>query len=166
MQVHESQFSGTRTLAQVFHERFDRKKFVTRERRQKPSCGLIAGMDLDEIHRQRLLALIEEAGGMANLARELGHKTTSTLSQYKGRSADSTTGKPKSIGKALCRDLERVRNKPHGWMDLPLGEGGGKVENAAAQHSEAATSGTRADYALRSVRAVLEAMGFDAPVSS
>jgi len=123
-------------------------------------------MDLDEIHRQRLLALIEEAGGMANLARELGHKTTSTLSQYKGRSADSTTGKPKSIGKALCRDLERVRNKPHGWMDLPLGEGGGKVENAAAQHSEAATSGTRADYALRSVRAVLEAMGFDAPVSS
>ena len=79
-------------------------------------------MDGAEINYRRLLMLIDEAGGVASLSRAVGHKTSSTLSQYKGRAADSKTGKPKRLGRGLVRDLEDACQKEHGWMDQPLNE--------------------------------------------
>ena len=63
-------------------------------------------MDGAEINYRRLLMLIDEAGGVASISRAVGHKTSSTLSQYKGRAADSKTGKPKRLGRGLVRDLK------------------------------------------------------------
>ena len=79
-------------------------------------------MDGAEINYRRLLMLIDEAGGVASISRAVGHKTSSTLSQYKGRAADSKTGKPKRLGRGLVRDLEDACQKEHGWMDQPLNE--------------------------------------------
>ena len=68
-------------------------------------------MDGAEINYRRLLMLIDEAGGVASLSRAVGHKTSSTLSQYKDRAADSKTGKPKRLGRGLVRDLEDACQK-------------------------------------------------------
>lgn len=77
-------------------------------------------MEAAETNYRRLLMLIDEAEGAANLARRLGHKSSSTISQYKSRLPNSKTGKPKDLGKALARRLESVCGKPRGWMDQPL----------------------------------------------
>ena len=79
-------------------------------------------MDGAEINYRRFLMLIDEAGGVTSLSRMVGHKTSSTLSQHKGRAADSKTGKPKRLGRGLVRDLEDACQKEHGWMDQPLNE--------------------------------------------
>lgn len=108
-------FSDTRTLAQGQTQ-------VPRERKALAVWCQIANMrTTDEIRHARLLQVIEELGGerrgMAELARLLGHASTSTLSQYKARQPDSKTGKPKGIGSTAARRIEKACGKAHGWMD-------------------------------------------------
>jgi len=72
---------------------------------------------IEEIRHKRLLQLIEEANGLTPIAKALGLANTSTISQYKNRTPDSRTGKPKGIGSPFARRLEKVCKKPQGWMD-------------------------------------------------
>ena len=62
--------------------------------------------------------LVEEVGSYANLNELLGRKRIdSTLSQYANQSRGSKSAKPKVMGSATARELERVCMKPVGWMD-------------------------------------------------
>lgn len=62
--------------------------------------------------------LVHEVGSYANLNEALGRKRIdSTLSQYANQSKGSKSAKPKVMGSATARELERVCNKPVGWMD-------------------------------------------------
>lgn len=90
-----------------------------RESQRLAYCYLMPDMTNDEIRHANLLLLIERVGGMRQLADRLGHSSTSTLSQMKNRSPDSKTGKPKGVGVALARKLEKAMSLDAGWMDIP-----------------------------------------------
>lgn len=108
MYLHAANFSDSLTFSQA-----------PRESRRLAHCYLMSDMTNDEIRHANLLMLIERVGGMRQLADRLGHSSTSTLSQMKNRSPDSKTGKPKGVGVALARKLEKAMGLDAGWMDIP-----------------------------------------------
>ncbi len=75
-----------------------------------------AGMTNDEIRRENLAILIQEAGGVRSLADRVGI-SSAQVSQWKNASPNSKTGKPRNISTASARMLERAFNHPPGWMD-------------------------------------------------
>lgn len=94
---------------------------------------------IDQIYRDNLRLLVQEAGGTVTaLAARLG-KQNAQVSQWLNGSKDSKTGKPRTLARATARDIERVMNKPEGWMDQPHGE---LAAQATAAHEEIA------EYAL------------------
>lgn len=75
-----------------------------------------------ETRRQRLQMLIDEFGSLAALNDRLERaRTDATLSQIKNRSPHHKTGKPRSMGDDLAREIETRLGKPEGWMDTPPG---------------------------------------------
>lgn len=73
---------------------------------------------IDLIRHENLLQLISEAGSVQAVASKAG-KSNAQISQLKTRSTHSGTGKPRSVGDMLARELEKAFNKPLGWMDAP-----------------------------------------------
>ena len=70
------------------------------------------------IRQKNLLFLIEQYGSIARLNVALGRsKTDATLSQVKNFAPSSATKKPREMGIALARDIEKKLNYPVGWMD-------------------------------------------------
>jgi SOS-response transcriptional repressor LexA len=69
-------------------------------------------VDSHSLRLENLLRLIEEAGGIAELARRTGANGT-YLSQIKSSKTD------RNMGTATARQLEKGMGKPKGWMDLP-----------------------------------------------
>lgn len=73
---------------------------------------------VEEIRRNRLELLVEEFGSLAELGKRLNlNARDSTLSQYRNRSRDSKTAKPKNMGSPMARRLESACGKELGWMD-------------------------------------------------
>lgn len=73
---------------------------------------------VEVIRRENLEILIERAGNLANLNRELGRKPKdSTLSQIRNQAIASGTGKPKVMGSAIARNMEGALKLSDGWMD-------------------------------------------------
>ena len=70
----------------------------------------------DEIRRENLLLLIEEAGGTAALAEIYGCTEPAIKTMVKAYK-DSKSGTPKGIGTASARKLEGCMNKERGWLD-------------------------------------------------
>lgn len=95
-------------------------------------AAYIAAMDEDQIEDQdqrpyriarrvNLEVLIAEAGGPTQLALLSG--TPKTHFSAMTKKTDDGQTKPRAVGDALATKLERVMNKPHGWMD-ELHQGG------------------------------------------
>ena len=66
---------------------------------------------IDLIRHENLLQLISEAGSVQAVASKAG-KSNAQISQLKTRSTHSGTGKPRSVGDMLARELEKAFNKP------------------------------------------------------
>jgi SOS-response transcriptional repressor LexA len=75
---------------------------------------------IDQIRRQNLASLTDQAGGVGALAKIVG-KSDSQISQWLNASANSGTGKPRGMRSSSCRELERAFNKPLGWMEQDHG---------------------------------------------
>lgn len=71
---------------------------------------------IELIRHANFLQLLEEIGGTKRLA-DLYECEENYLSQIKNRSIDSESGRPKSIGSRVARKLERLCQKPKGWLD-------------------------------------------------
>jgi Peptidase S24-like len=71
----------------------------------------------DEIRRENLLVAIKRAGTASALAEKAG-VAAAYLSQIKNRSAESKTGKPKSMGDEVARKIEKALGESEGWMDF------------------------------------------------
>lgn len=69
-----------------------------------------------DIRHDRLLELIEEAGGVQQLANKL-EKSYSQISQLKNRATYNNQGARRAVGTTLAREMEQVMGKPAGWMD-------------------------------------------------
>lgn len=63
--------------------------------------------------------LIKEHRNAVSLAKKLGIEE-GQLSQWKNRSIDSKTQKPRSISSESARFIESKTGKPRGWMDQPV----------------------------------------------
>lgn len=74
---------------------------------------------IEEIYRERLKLLIEEAGSQAKFSALTG-KSPAQISQWVNASKDSKTGKPRTLDRNTARILEAKCGKPEGWMDQPL----------------------------------------------
>lgn len=70
-------------------------------------------MDIYEIRRKNLHQLIQKYEGAARLARRLGHKGNSYLSQL------STGHRP--VTERTARDIEKQLNLPNLWFDATAG---------------------------------------------
>lgn len=69
-----------------------------------------------DIRHDRLLELIDEAGGVQQLANRL-NKAYSQISQLKNRATYNAQGGRRAVGTTLAREMEQVMGKPAGWMD-------------------------------------------------
>ena len=85
------------------------------------AASVIQGVQtIAETRRQRLQMLIDEFGSLAALNDRLERaRTDATLSQIKNQSPHHKTGKPRSMGDDLAREIETRLGKPEGWMDTP-----------------------------------------------
>lgn len=70
------------------------------------------------IRLDNLNLLVEEAGGVPELAKLMGYKQPSYLYQIINQTIVQN-GKAKNIGNNMAEKLERVMNKPKGWLDMP-----------------------------------------------
>lgn len=73
-----------------------------------------------EIRRDNLLRLIEShgQGSVTELNAKVGlARTDATLTQIKNQNPNSGTGKPRGMGDALARRIERALGLPTGYMD-------------------------------------------------
>ena len=76
---------------------------------------------IDEIRLDNFELLITEAGSVSALAAKCGYEKPSYLYQIRNRSAVQN-GKPKNIGNAMARKLEKGMNKPEAWLDTEHSE--------------------------------------------
>lgn len=76
---------------------------------------------VEEIRRKRLRLLEAECGSVIALSTKLV-RSSSQISQWLNASPDAKTGKPRSINNPSARRIEKVFNKPEGWMDQPIPE--------------------------------------------
>jgi hypothetical protein len=113
-----------------------------------------------ETRRQRLQMLIEEFGSLADLNDRLDRpRTDATLTQIKNQSPHHKTGKPRSMGDDIARDIETRLGKPEGWMDTPptYAEMNGQPDPASMAASMLAAMQPEAQYrALRLLGALAE----------
>lgn len=74
----------------------------------------------DEIRLAKLKELIAKHGGLKRFCAEYG-RSEAQVSQWTTQSANSKTGKPRNIGTASCRSIEKHFGLPSGWFDVPDG---------------------------------------------
>lgn len=74
-----------------------------------------------EIRHANFLALLEQEGGVAAMAKRLG-VSESQVSQIRGRMKHSKTGEPREIGDKLARKIEAAFDLERGWLDNVHGE--------------------------------------------
>jgi phage repressor protein C with HTH and peptisase S24 domain len=101
---------------------------------------------IDVIRHLNLRVLVQEAGGVARLAEKVG-KAESQISQLLNRSPHSTTGRPRSVGSSMARELELAFGKPAGWMDVS------HRETHDVHGLDVAEESLPADYAAPMIRA-------------
>lgn len=97
-----------------------RYSFVNSATRIGIVSGLLsnAGMEVEEVRRANLLALVRDHGGQRQLA-DAAKSSPAQISQWINRSPDAKTGKPRVMGSRAARAMELALSKPKGWMDQP-----------------------------------------------
>lgn len=70
-----------------------------------------------EIRRENLLIAIDKLGS-ATLLASAAEISAAYISQIKTASPESKTGKPKTMGDAVARRIEKALGVPEGWMDV------------------------------------------------
>ncbi len=73
--------------------------------------------DIDDIRRENLLRIQDEAGGPAEAGRLLD-MSQSQFTNLRDGAADSKTGRPRGMHKSTARRIERAAGKPLGWLDV------------------------------------------------
>ena len=73
--------------------------------------------DIDQIRRENLLILEEEAGSPTAMAARVGMGYSQYINLRKGVK-DSKTGKPRGMRKETARKIESAYGKPPGWLDI------------------------------------------------
>lgn len=108
-----------------------RYSFVNSATRIGIVSGLLsnAGMEVEEVRRANLLALVRDYGGQRQLA-DAAKSSPAQISQWINRSPDAKTGKPRVMGSRAARAMESALSKPKGWMDQ-LHDDSTKVEPQA-----------------------------------
>lgn len=74
---------------------------------------------IEETYRERLVMLSKQYGGQIGLSK-LIDKSPAQISQWVNGSADSKTGKARSMKTDTAREIEIALNLPRGWMDQPI----------------------------------------------
>ncbi len=74
---------------------------------------------IEETYRERLVMLSKQHGGQTGLSK-LIDKSPAQISQWINGSADSKTGKARSMKSDTAREIEIALNLPRGWMDQPI----------------------------------------------
>lgn len=74
---------------------------------------------IEETYRERLLMLSKEYGGQTGLSKRID-KSPAQISQWINGSADSKTGKARSMKSDTAREIEVSLNLPRGWFDQPV----------------------------------------------
>lgn len=90
-------------------------------------------MTVDEIRRQNLGLLISSYGSLTAFAGEIG-RSESQVSQWVNASLNSGTSKPRGMRSTSCRHIERISNKPDGWLDQSHNQQEGQQEKLAPTH--------------------------------
>ena len=76
-------------------------------------------MDIYEIRRRNLLAILEEDyNGRPKKLADRMQKDGSQIARY----IKPRGGKPENIGPSIARQIETAAGKPEGWLDRPHGE--------------------------------------------
>lgn len=75
---------------------------------------------VEEIRRERLLWLRDRFGGTVNALADAINKAPSQVSQLLTAAKHSKTGKPRTMGSDLARQIELVLGLQEGLMDTPL----------------------------------------------
>lgn len=76
--------------------------------------------DIDQIRRENMATLEQEAGGVTAAADRAG-MSQSQWSNLRAGAVDSKTGKPRGMRKETARKIEITAGKPTGWLDLDHG---------------------------------------------
>jgi Predicted transcriptional regulator len=74
---------------------------------------------IEETYRERLLMLSKEYGGQTELSKRID-KSPAQISQWINGSADSKTGKARSMKSDTAREIEVALKLPRGWFDQPI----------------------------------------------
>lgn len=74
---------------------------------------------IEETYRERLLMLSKQYGGQTGLSKRID-KSPAQISQWVNGSADSKTGKARSMKSDTAREIEGVLGLPRGWFDQPV----------------------------------------------
>ena len=74
---------------------------------------------IEETYRERLLMLSKEYGGQTELSKRID-KSPAQISQWINGSADSKTGKARSMKSDTAREIEIALKLPRGWFDQPV----------------------------------------------
>ncbi|TVO53831.1 hypothetical protein [Denitromonas halophila] len=93
-------------------------------------------MDIDAIRRANLQTLLEEAGGSIDALAEKADANPKYLSQIQSGWMGKKDKKPRAVGSAMARRLEKACNKPAGWMDSQHGYSAPPANAAATQANE------------------------------
>lgn len=99
---------------------------------------------IDDIRRENIARLVDEAGSLKGLADRL-QRQDSQVSQWLHGSAHSVTGKPRGMRSETARMIEKTMNKPVGWLDIDHTQQQGMPQSVAEPQGtyvlrEAATS--------------------------
>ncbi len=76
--------------------------------------------DIDQIRRENMATLEQEAGGVTAAADRAG-MSQSQWSNLRAGAVDSKTGKSRGMRKETARKIEITAGKPTGWLDLDHG---------------------------------------------
>lgn len=75
------------------------------------------GMDMKQIRRANLRRLITEAGSVKEVAESAGTDPNYLSALASDNPPKTQSGRPRGVGDALARKLEKAAGKPPGWLD-------------------------------------------------
>lgn len=81
---------------------------------------MVTMKDIDQIRRENMATLEQEAGGVTAAADRAG-MSQSQWSNLRAGAVDSKTGKPRGMRKETARKIEMSSGKPTGWLDFDHG---------------------------------------------
>lgn len=89
---------------------------------------------VEEVRLDRLAWVMRERGYNIQALADAIQRSHSQVSQLLSRAKHSTTGRPRTIGRDLARDMEAKLGLPVGILDTPIADSVGKVTEPEQQY--------------------------------